>query len=68
MFVVWYTVVVRLRKGKKMAVVNSFMTVGPADGTVDIVVVTVGGRRYVVRNADLLGWLYLNAGLFGLSY
>jgi hypothetical protein len=67
-FVVWYTVVVRLRKGKKMAVVNSFMTVGHADGTVDIVVVTVGGRRYVVRNADLLGWLYLNAGLFGLSY
>ena len=51
-----------------MAVVNSFMTVGHADGTVDIVVVTVGGRRYVVRNADLLEWLYLNAGLFGLSY
>ena len=51
-----------------MAVVNSFMTVGHADGIVDIVVVTVGGRRYVVRNADLLGWLYLNAGLFGLSY
>lgn len=51
-----------------MAVVNSFMTVGHADGTVDIVVVIVGGRRYVVRNADLLGWLYLNAGLFGLSY